>query len=271
MCNLLEVSTGGYYKWLKRPVSERALKHKLLLKQIKRIFNDTGKTYGWRRIHRALLAQGTVCNHKTVAALMKQNGITPARKRKFKSTTDSKHNLPISQNVLCRDFKAKRPNVAWVSDITYIDTKQGWLYLAVFIDLYSRQVVGWSARADMTVELVLQAYEEAKTTTGGAPLLVHSDRGSQYASKAFREELKKTNCIQSMSRKGNCWDNAVSESFFGMLKSEMVYRIPTFETRDEAKRNLFEYIEMFYNRNRLHSALAYLTPAEFALKGKKVA
>lgn len=123
----------------------------------------------------------------------------------------------------------------------------------------------------MTVELVLQAYEEAKTTTGGAPLLVHSDRGSQYASKAFREELKKTNCIQSMSRKGNCWDNAVSESFFGMLKSEMVYRIPTFETRDEAKRNLFEYIEMFYNRNRLHSALAYLTPAEFALKGKKVA
>lgn len=133
---------------------------------------------------------------------MKQNGITPARKRKFKSTTDSKRNLPISQNVLCRDFNAKRPNVAWVSDITYIDTKQGWLYLAVFIDLYSRQVVGWSARADMTVELVLQTYEEAKTTTGGTPLLVHSDRGSQYASKAFREELKKTNCIQSMSRKG---------------------------------------------------------------------
>jgi transposase InsO family protein len=159
--------------------------------------------------------------------------------------------------------------VTWVSDITYIDTKQGWLYLAVFIDLFSRKVVGWSARSTMTSELVLQAYHEGVVSSGVTPLLVHSDRRSQYASDLVREALKRTNCIQSMSRKGNCWDNAVAESFFGTLKSELTHRT-IFETREQAQNALFEYIEIFYNRSRLHSVLGYCSPEEFIQKGKNV-
>lgn len=216
-------------------------------------------------------AQGQHCNHKVVSALMKKHSIKPERRRKFRSTTDSKHDLKVDKNLLNRQFEVDTPNSAWVSDITYIETKEGWLYLAVFIDLYSRQIVGWSAKADMTVELVLAAYEEARTSTGAVPNLVHSDRGSQYASNAFRTALSNSNSMQSMSGKGNCWDNAVAESFFSTLKSEMIYRVATFETRDQAQFALFDYIEMFYNTKRLHSALGYLTPAEVTLKGKKVA
>jgi transposase InsO family protein len=199
---------------------------------------------------------------------MKENNLSPKRKRRFKATTDSKHDLPIKENVLCRQFTVTKPNVTWVSDITYIDTKQGWLYLAVFIDLYSRKVVGWSAQSTMTAELVLQAYHQGVVSSGTTPLLVHSDRGSQYASDLVREALKRTNCIQSMSRKGNCWDNAVAESFFGTLKSELTHRI-IFETREQAQNELFDYIEIFYNRRRLHSVLGYYSPEEFIQKAKK--
>lgn len=201
---------------------------------------------------------------------MREHGIRPRRKRKYQLTTDSRHKLPIAKNVLNRRFSTARPDQVWVSDITYIDTQEGWLYLAVFIDLYSRKVVGWSMSDTMTADLVASAYEMGVKGRGiKCPEIVHSDRGSQYASEQFREMLA-TVCKQSMSRKGNCWDNAVAESFFGSLKSELIYH-HTFKTREAAQLSIFEYIEIFYNKQRLHSTLGYLTPEEFDLKGKKVA
>ena len=201
---------------------------------------------------------------------MRENEITPKRKRKYKSTTDSRHRMPISPNVLAREFEVKEVDEVWVSDITYVETQEGWLYLAVFIDLFSRLVVGWSMSSNMTTELVVSAYEMGKAKKGGAPIVVHSDQGSQYASLDFRKVLERDECIQSMSRKGNCWDNAVAESFFGSLKSELVYR-HTFKTRKEAELMLFDFIEIFYNNQRIHSALGYLTPSQKAQKGRKVA
>jgi len=270
MCALLEVNRTGYYEYLKRETSCRKIRQQALLKAIRKVFEESRNRYGHRRVYQKLRQQGHSCNHKTVEKLMRENNLSPKRKRKFKVTTDSKHHHHVNPNLLNREFAMTKENRAWVSDITYIDTKEGWLYLAVFIDLYTRKIVGWSARADMTVELVLAAYEDAATRTGTTPRLVHSDRGSQYASADFRKVLWRDRCIQSMSRKGNCWDNAVSESFFGSLKSEMIYRT-TFETRNQAIGEIFNYIEMFYNTTRLHSALGYLSPAEFALKGKRVA
>ena len=176
--------------------------------------------------------------------------------------------MPVSRNDLNRGFVVDKPNSVWVSDITYIDTREGWLYLAAFIDLYSRKVVGWSMSNRMTADLVISAFDMALQQRGTKPNLVHSDRGSQYASENFRKKLKK--CKQSMSRKGNCWDNAVAESFFGTLKSELVHR-QTFETRKEAEMSIFKYIETFYNRTRLHSTLGYVSPAKFEEKGRKAA
>ncbi len=217
-----------------------------------------------------MLGEGHQVCLNTIATLMKENRISPKRKRKFVSTTDSKHNLPVKQNILNREFSQSKAHNVWVSDITYIDTKEGWLYLAVFIDLYSRKVVGWSADSTMTAELVLSAYRQGVISAGRAPFMVHSDRGSQYASAVVRGALRNTKTIQSMSRKGNCWDNAVAESFFGTLKSEMVHRI-IFETRDQAQTALFDYIEIFYNRRRLNSVLGYVSPEEFLLKGETAA
>lgn len=268
-CKLLGVSPSGYYKSLNRKPSARERKHEMLLGNIRRIFINSRQTYGCRRVHKDLVFSGIHCNKKTVTALMKKHAIAPRRRRKFKSTTDSKHEFPCNDNLLNREFNGGKTNLVWMSDITYIETKQGWLYLTVFIDRYSKQVVGWKAGSEINAKLVLDAFEEAQISTGETPLLVHSDRGTQYASDLFRQKLKQTRSIQSMSRKGNCWDNAVAESFFGTLKSEMIYRT-TFETREHAIAALFDYIEIFYNRSRRHSALGYLTPAEFALKGKTV-
>jgi putative transposase len=268
MCSLLNVSPSGFYKDRVRVAGERELNRIELLKLIKQVFYSSRETYGCRRVHQQLLKEGHSCSPNLVAKLMRQHQLSPKRKRRFKATTDSRHDLPIKENILSRQFTVSKPNVTWVSDITYIDTKQGWLYLAVFIDLFSRKVVGWSAQATMTAELVLDAYREGVVSSGVTPLLVHSDRGSQYASELVREALKRTNCIQSMSRKGNCWDNAVAESFFGTLKSELTHRI-IFETRQQAQSALFDYIEIFYNRRRLHSVLGYNSPEEFIQKGKK--
>jgi len=267
MCALLNVSPSGFYKNRLHVAGQRELNRIELSKLIKQVFYDSRETYGARRVHQKLVKEGHKCSLNLVVALMKKNQLSPKRKRRFKSTTDSKHDLPIKENILSRQFTVTKPNVTWVSDITYIDTKQGWLYLAVFIDLFSRKVVGWSARSTMTAELVLQAYHEGVVANGVTPLLVHSDRGSQYASELMRETLKRTNCIQSMSRKGNCWDNAVAESFFGTLKSELTHRM-VFETREQAQDALFDYIEIFYNRKRLHSVLGYCSPEEFIQKGK---
>jgi len=194
---------------------------------------------------------------------MQKHGIRAKRRKKFKVTTDSKHNLPIAENLLQRQFHVDEPNQAWVSDITYVSTAEGWLYLATFIDLYSRKVLGWSMSARINTDLVLDAFRMALSKRGTKVTpLVHSDRGSQYASDAFRAELEFRGCLQSMSRKGNCWDNAVAESFFGTLKTEMVHH-EKFRTRQEAKQKIFEYIEVFYNRQRLHSTLNYVSPEEF--------
>ena len=199
---------------------------------------------------------------------MRMNEIKPRRGRKHQCTTDSKHNLPIAENLLEQNFEVQEPDEVWVSDITYIQTSQGWLYLCVFIDLFTRAVVGWSMSDRMKKELVVGAFEMGMANRHRAPIVVHSDRGSQYASDLFRGELERFGCLQSMSRKGNCWDNAVAESFFGTLKQELIYR-EKYDSRIRATISIFEYIEVFYNKKRLHSALGYLTPEEKGLKGEK--
>lgn len=194
---------------------------------------------------------------------MQKNGIQAKRRRKFKATTNSKHNLPVAENLLDREFTVAKPNQAWVGDITYVPTEEGWLYLSTWIDLYSRKIVGWSMAPRMTADIVVSAFRMALfRQKGQAPQLVHSDRGSQYASDAFRKELKTFGCTQSMSRKGNCWDNAVAESFFGTLKTELVHH-EKYKTREQARLSIFDYIEMFYNKRRAHSHLNYLSPEDF--------
>jgi transposase InsO family protein len=234
-----------------------------LLEKIRAIFKGSRGTYGSPRILRELRKEGIVVNHKAVEDLMKKNGIRAKQKQKFKATTNSNHNLPIAENLLERDFTEKKPNQTWVGDITYVATEEGWLYLATWIDLCSRKIVGWSMAPRMTANLVIDAFRMALFKQKlQAPKIVHSDRGSQYASDAFRKELKTYGCEQSMSRKGNCWDNAVAESFFGTLKNELVYH-EKYKTREHARLSIFDYIEMFYNKRRLHSYLNYVSPEEF--------
>jgi transposase InsO family protein len=239
------------------------LRRQQLLEEIIRIHKESRGNYGSPRITSELRKKGIVVNKKTVAEIMRENGIQAKHKRKFKATTDSNHSLPVAKNRLKRNFKAKKPNQVWVSDITYLRTEEGWLYLAAFIDLFSRKVVGWSMSERMTADLVVNAFRMALfRQKRKAPKLVHSDRGSQYASAAFRKELKAHRCKQSMSRKGDCWDNAVAESFFGILKTELVHN-EKYQTREQARLSVFDYIETFYNRRRLHSYLNYLSPEEF--------
>lgn len=235
-----------------------------------RVFEDSRETYGSPRVYEQLRSEGWTCNHKTVEKLMHQNDIQARRSRQHKVTTDSNHALPIAPNLLEQNFNSEQADEVWVSDITYIDTRQGWLYLSVFIDLHTREVVGWSMSSTLKADLVVDAFRMGVGKRGRAPIVAHSDRGSQYASKAFTDELEEHDTLQSMSRKGNCWDNAVAESFFGILKSELIYR-ENFETRIQATMAIFDYIEVFYNKTRLHSALGYLSPEEKGLKDRKAA
>ena len=267
MSRALEVSYAGYYDWLKRSENAgvRASGNMKLLDKIKEVHKGSRGIYGSPKICIRLAAAGETVNHKRVERLMRENEIRAKRtKRSYKpQTTDSNHNLPIAANQLNREFKATGPDQKWATDISYIRTDEGWLYLAVFIDLYSRLVVGWAASSEMTVELIDKAFLMGQTRRGRAVNpLVHSDRGSQYASKAFREKLSAWECRQSMSRKGNCWDNAVAESFFSVLKEEMVHH-EKFQTRQEAIDKLFDYIEVFYNRQRIHSAAGFMSPEQF--------
>jgi transposase InsO family protein len=234
------------------------------------VHEDSRCTYGAPRVFEQLRSEGFTCSRRTVEELMHKHEITPKRRRKHTKTTDSNHDYPIAPNVLEREFEVSEPDEVWVSDITYIETAQGWLYLCVFIDLYSRMVVGWSMSANMTTDFVLDAFDMGVARQGRAPIMVHSDRGSQYASWLFRDLLNSYDCVQSMSRKGNCWDNAVAESFFGSLKSELIHR-ETYASRIQAATAVFGYVESFYNNRRLHSVLGYLTPWEKVQKGKKVA
>ena len=269
---MLEVSRAGYYKWLKQKEQKTPtqVKREALLERVIEIFEESNETYGAPRMYQQLRRERFTCSERTVEELMREHEIASKRKRKFVATTDSKHNLPIAPNVLDRQFEVSCPDEVWVSDITYIATNQGWLYLCVFIDLYSRMVVGWSMSDRMTAELVVSAFEMGVDNQGNAPIVAHSDRGSQYASDLYTTLLDDYGCIQSMSRNGNCWDNAVAESFFGALKSERIYRYH-YETRIHASMAVFEYIEIFYNKRRLHSVLNYLTPWEKGQKGREVA
>lgn len=265
MCLALEVSRSGYYAWLGRGESKRALSNKELLKEIERVYRESRRTYGYLRITRKLNREGIFCSKNRVARLMRKNGIVAKTKRRFKATTDSKHDFPIATNLLKQNFYTREPNKIWVADITYIPTGEGWLYLAALADLFNREIVGWAMDKTMTRELVLKALKQAigrKRPPGG--LIHHSDQGKQYASFDYQQALKDNGIRSSMSRKGNCYDNACMESFFGTLKQELIYG-NRFDTRAEACSSIFEYIEVFYNRNRLHSALEYMSPVEYEL------
>ncbi len=263
MCRMLEVGTSGFYAWLRRPESLRSRKNRQLLVEIKAVHQRSRQTYGSPRVHAELTVNGHPCGKHRVAQLMRAHGIASRHKRKFRATTNSKHSHPVAPNLLKRQFVVAAPNRWWVSDITYIPTQEGWLYLAVTLDLYHRKVVGWAMDRWMTQQLVMDAFTMAMKN--GHPkqgLSHHSDQGVQYACKAFQARLNAAGIQCSMSRKGNCWDNAVAESFFHTLKVELIH-VRNYQTRQEARTEIFDYIEVFYNRQRRHSALGYLTPAEY--------
>ena len=264
MCDVLDVSRSGYYAWRRRPASARQERQQALLAEMRNIHGQRHKRcYGSPRMCRELRARGVRVSENTVARLMQQHGIRAATSRKFRHTTDSNHGQPVAENVLERDFRASRPNEKWVADITYLWTQEGWLYLAAVEDLYSRKVVGWSLGERLTSDLVTDALRMALGRQWpGEHLVAHSDRGSQYASARYQELLASRGITCSMSQRGNCWDNAPMESFFATLKKELVY-LTTFATRAAARRSVFEYIEVFYNRQRRHSALGYVSPCAF--------
>jgi transposase InsO family protein len=264
-CQVLRVSRSGYYAWRKRPVSPQAQRRAQLTERIREIHvRPHHDVYGSPRVHQDLVARGYACNRKTVAKCMKQAGIKASTVRKYRVvTTDSNHQLPVAGNIVDRDFSPAKKHQTWTADITYIPTMAGWLYLAVVIDLFSRKIVGWSMSEHIDSRLVVDALEMAiQRELPGEGLIVHSDRGSQYASEHYQTLLKKHNITCSMSRQGNCWDNAPTESFFATMKKELVHQ-QRYETRDDARQSLFEYIECFYNRVRLHSSLGYQSPSQF--------
>jgi transposase InsO family protein len=276
-CKVLKVSRGGYYGWLVRPESQRATKNAELARQIRLHWEKSRGTYGAPRIMDQLKKTNVNVGKRRVARIMRENGIQGAGKRKFKVvTTDSNHDLPIADRVFETEKAAEQvtePNQFWGGDITYVATAEGWLYLAIFLDLFTRKVVGHSMSESMEAELVINALEmglSRQGLTSGEELVAHTDRGSQYAAKIYRDRLAANNIGASMSRRGNCYDNAFVESFFRTLKVEMIYRTK-FKTREEAKRAIFEFIEVWYNRQRTHSSLDYMSPVDYETKSLKSA
>ena len=269
MCSVLNVSRSGYHDWEERPASYRAIENKKLTSEIKLIYEDEKRRVGSPRITKRLQASGYRIGKNRVAMIMHKNGWKAKGSKKFKATTNSRHHLPVAENLLQQNFEAIKPNQKWVSDLTYIWTQEGWLYLAVVLDLYSRLVVGWSISERMTATIVCDALKMAlwrrKSPTG---VIVHSDRGVQYCSGEYQALLSEHHLICSMSKKGDCFDNAAMESWNGSLKVEAVHG-EIFNTRAEAKNHVFDYIEVYYNRKRLHSKLGYLSPIDF--EGQKVA
>jgi len=263
MCRALAVSPAGYYAWRVRPESQRSRQNRTLRATIRVLHRESRETYGSPRIWDALVKQGHRIGEHRVARLMRQDGIRAKTVKKWRATTQSNHRLPVAENTLNRQFTVAAPNRVWAGDLTYVWTTEGWLYLAVILDLYSRRVIGWAMGQRLTVDLAERALTMAlanRAPTAG--LLHHSDRGSQYAATSYQQVLAAHGVTASMSRKGNCWDNACIESFFGTLKRELVYH-RHYATRDEAKQDIFEYIEVFYNRKRRHSTLSYDSPAEY--------
>jgi transposase InsO family protein len=262
MCRLLQVTRQGYYVYASRPPSIRVRADAKLCETVREVFTAAGETYGSPRVLRELKRRGMRVGKRRVERAMRSMGLTPPMPRRHRSTTMRDPAHPVAPNELARDFGATRPNERWVTDITYVWTDEGWTYLAAILDLYSRAVVGWALDATLSTQLPLTALHGAvRRRRPGAGLMHHSDRGCQYTSAQYRSTLKTLGITVSMSRRGNCWDNAVAESFFATLKNELVYR-RTWRTRFELRHAVFEYIEVFYNRRRLHSSLDYKTPAE---------
>jgi len=271
MCRLLGVSKAGYFAWRDRAPCERDDDDRALSVRIQAIHAESRKTYGSPRIHRELRAQGMAIGRKRVERLMRQAGIRVKPQTRFVVTTDSDHDLPVADNLLEQDFTASAPNQRWVTDITYVPTQEGWLYVAAIIDLFSRMVVGWAMQERMDRSLVLSALSMAiGQRQPAAGLLHHSDRGSQYASEDYRRKLAEHDIVASMSRRACCYDNAAMESFWHTLKGELIHR-RTFQTRAEAKQAIFEYIQVFYNRLRRHSSIGYVSPVEFERQHSAVA
>ncbi|PYE88346.1 putative transposase [Bacillus sp. 196mf] len=263
MCQVFGVSRSGYYAWLKRPASSQKKRKEQLIKQVRNEYLQSNQIYGSPKITKELHKQGVYVSQKTVARVMQQAGLRSITVRKYKATKNSNHSYNVYANMLDQNFVANQPNQVWMSDITYIHTEEGWLYLASIMDLYTRKIVSWHIDARMTKELVITALQRAlaqETITEG--IMHHSDRGSQYASHEYQKILKQEKFQVSMSRKGNCYDNAVIESFHSVLKKEWVYP-KKYKTREEAKSSIFKYIEVFYNRKRSHSALKYVSPIQF--------
>jgi putative transposase len=266
LCRVLQVSRAGFYAWQKRPPAARLLQEQRLNLEVAEIFARSRGRYGSPRVHAELRERGERTGRKRVARLMRVAGLRARGRRRFRLTTDSNHALAITGNLLARHFAVAAPDRGWVADITYLWTHEGWLYLAVIVDLYSRRVVGWAFDERLERKLALNALHMALSQRrAGAGLLHHSDRGSQYASREYRQLLAQHAIQSSMSRRANCWDNAVAESFFATLKRELAYQTQ-WRTRAQARSEVFEYIEVFYNRTRRHSALGYLSPVNFELR-----
>lgn len=246
----------------REPISQR---ERYLYIRILEAFEQSKKTYGSRRIYRKLRSWNIICYQNQIAKIMQKFGLQPKTRRKYKVTTDSKHSFNVAPNLLLRNFALNELDIVWVGDITYIWTKEGWLYLSTVIDLCSRRVVGWSLSSRLGKQLVISSLENAlRLRRPNSGLIFHSDRGSQYASDEFKSVLNNNGLIQSMSRKGDCWDNAVAESFFKTIKSEFIYWYD-FKSRKDAEMKIFDYIELFYNRNRLHSTVNYMSPVDFEM------
>jgi transposase InsO family protein len=269
MCRALKVGASGYYAWRGRPDAERAKANRRLLVEIRASHARSDRAYGSPRIHRDLREAGHRCSENRVARLMRANAIRAKTVKKWRATTNSSHGLPVADNTLARQFTVTAPNRVWAGDITYLWTEEGWLYLAVVLDLYSRAVVGWAMGPRLSADLAATALTMALARRRPAPagLLHHSDRGVQYAATQYQRLLATHGIACSMSRKGNCWDNACVESFFRTLKVERVYHC-RYLTREDARQDVFQWIEVFYNRQRRHSTLGYRSPAEFEAMGK---
>lgn len=262
MCQMLKISRSGFYAWDGREKSKRQMENEILKEKIKEIFKKSRELYGSPRVHAELMAQGYSCSENRVARLMKGKIVAKTVKM-FKRTTNSDHRCQPAPDLVNQNFVAPAPNTIWTSDITYIRTLEGWLYLAIVLDVYSRKVIGWSMRERLAKELVLKAVSSAITRRNvNGDIIFHSDQGIQYACDVFKNFLKRNNIEQSMSRKGICYDNAITESFFHTLKTEHVH-FSHYRTREEARRSIFDYIEVFYNRERRHSSIGYLSPDQF--------
>lgn len=263
LCKVLDVSPSGYFAWKNRPASRRQREDLVLLAHVRSAFSLSHETYGSPRMTHEVREQGLMAGRRRVARLMRENGLKARQPRRFRRTTDSQHAFPVAPNRLDQDFTAAAPNEKWGTDLSYIWTREGWLYLAVVIDLYARRVVGWAAGDRLHKELALTALRRALVMRRpAAGLLHHSDRGSQYCSNEYQAELRRHGIVISMSGKGNCYDNAMVETFFKTLKSELVWRT-AFQTRTEATEALARYIDGFYNPRRRHSALGFVSPIQF--------